>query len=130
MSDKFHLEIVTPEGVIFSGDAKFAQFPGSEGELGVLPGHASLVTLLKAGAIEVVDVSDRKEIVAISWGYLKIDERKVSVLADGAVYIGGSSEGEIATALQKAKDLISSMGTDSATFASTVARIDTIARQK
>ena len=130
MSNTFNLEIVTPEGKIFSGEAKFAQFPGSEGELGVLPGHASLVTLLKTGAIEVVDSNEKKEIVAINWGYLKIDEHKVSVLAEGAVYISGSNDGEIALSLQKAKDLIKSMGSDNATYASAVAKLDSFAGLK
>ena len=127
MNNTFNLEIVTPEGKIFSDKAKFAQFPGSEGDLGVLPGHASLVTLLKAGIIEITDKNDKKDIVAINWGYLKIDEQKVSVLAEGAVYIGGNSDSVIAASLQRAKDLIKAMANDSSVYASTVAKLDSFA---
>lgn len=127
MNNTFNLEIVTPEGKIFSDEAKFAQFPGSEGDLGVLPGHASLVTLLKAGIIEITDKNDKKDIVAINWGYLKIDEQKVSVLAEGAVYIGGNSNSVIAASLQRAKDLIKAMANDSSAYASTVAKLDSFA---
>jgi ATP synthase F1, epsilon subunit len=127
MNNTFNLEIVTPEGKIFSDGAKFAQFPGSEGDLGVLPGHASLVTLLKAGIIEITDKNDKKDIVAINWGYLKIDEQKVSVLAEGAVYIGGNSDSVIAASLQRAKDLIKAMANDSSVYASTVAKLDSFA---
>lgn len=130
MNDRFKLEIVTPEGMIFSGDVKSAQLPGSEGELGVMPGHASLITLLNAGIIEVVDMDDNKEVVAINWGYLKVQNDNVTVLADGAVHISGGSDSKIAESLQKAKDLISSMGSDSATYAGTIARMDTLARSK
>lgn len=130
MKDVFQLEIVTPEGLIFSGFARSAQFPGSEGELGILPGHASLITLLDTGIIEIVDEKNKKEIVAINWGYLKVEEEKVSVLVDGAVYVGGNSEGAIANSLQKAKDLISSMGSESSAYVATIARMDNIARTK
>jgi len=126
--ETFKLEIVTPEGVIFSGDVRSAQFPGSEGELGVLPRHASLITLLKTGVIEIVDGDGSKDIVAINWGYLKIEENKVSVLADGAVHVYGSDQSAIAASLAKAKELISSMSSDTATYASTLARIESASR--
>ena len=48
-----HLEIVTPEGLIFSNDAKMVVLPGADGEFGVLPGHASLVSLLKIGVVDI-----------------------------------------------------------------------------
>ena len=130
MNNTFNLEIVTPEGKIFSDEAKFAQFAGSEGDLGVLPGHASLVTLLKAGIIEITDKNDKKDMVAINWGYLKIDEQKVSVLAEGAVYIGGNSDSVIAASLQRAKDLIKAMANDSSVYANTVAKLDSFAGMK
>lgn len=130
MKDKFKLEIVTPEGSIFSDDVKSAQFPGSEGELGIMPGHSSLITLLNAGAIEILNINNTKDIVAINWGYLKVEEDSVSVLADGAVYIGGNNESKIAESLQKAKELIASIGDETSAYASTIAKMDHIARSK
>lgn len=130
MKDSFKLEIVTPEGMIFSGDIKYALFPGSEGELGILPAHASLITLLRAGVIEITNLKDEKEVVAINWGYLKVEEEKTSVLADGAVYIQGSDDSMIAKSLQDAKELLKSMSNDTSTYASTIAKIDNIARSK
>lgn len=127
--DTLHLEIVTPEGMIFSNDVKSLTLPGSEGEFGVLPGHASIVTLLKAGAIEIVNSNSNKEIVAINWGYVKVDESSVNVLADGAVYISGNDESNIAKSIEKAKKLIKSMSSDSAALASTFARIDTAVKR-
>ena len=58
--EKLFLEIVTPEGRVFSGEVKSVQLPGSEGELGVLPRHAALVTLLRSGVIEIVNLNDKK----------------------------------------------------------------------
>lgn len=128
--EKLFLEIVTPEGLVFSGEVKSVQLPGSEGELGVLPRHASLITLLKAGVIEIVDLNNKKELVAINWGYLKVDEEKTSILADGAVVVGGDNDGAIAKSLQKAKDLVTSMSSETSTYAATIAKIDDHARQK
>ncbi|EPH07464.1 ATP synthase F1, epsilon subunit [Campylobacter ureolyticus ACS-301-V-Sch3b] len=130
MKDKFQLEIVTPKGTIFSGEVKSAQFPGSEGELGVLPSHAPLITLLNTGLIELVDENNEKDMVAINWGYLKVDEEKVTVLADGAVYVGGKSDSSIAESLDKAKELIESMGSENVTYASTIAKMENMARSK
>ncbi|MSN96639.1 F0F1 ATP synthase subunit epsilon [Campylobacter sp. FMV-PI01] len=130
MNDKFWLEIVTPKGSIFSGEVKSAQFPGSEGEFGVLPGHAGLITLLNAGIIEIIDAKNAKDIVAINWGYLKADEKKVSVLADGAIYVGGNSESSIAKSLNEAKELIESMGSESSAYIATIAKMENIARSK
>lgn len=122
--DKLHLEIVTPEGMIFSNDVKFITLPGIEGEFGVLPGHASLVTILKAGAVEIVDLNSSKNIVAVNWGYVKVDEEKISVLADGAVFIAGDNQSDIAKSLENAKELVKSMSSDNATLAATIAKID------
>lgn len=127
---KLHLEIVTPEGLVFSNDVKSVVLPGTEGEFGVLPGHASLISLLKAGLIDIEDEDKNHDVVAINWGYVKIDEGKAVVLADGAVYVSGNSEGEIANSLEKAKELIQSMSSDTNAFASTVSKLDSMARAK
>lgn len=128
--DNLVLEIVTPHGLIFSGNVKSAQFPGSEGELGIYPGHASLITLLNAGVIEIVNSQDKKEMVAINWGYLKVEEDKTTVLVDGAVYIGGDNESEIQASIQKSKDLLASIASDTSAYAATVSKIDNYTRSK
>ena len=130
MKDKFLLEIVTPKGSIFSGEVKSAQFPGSEGELGILPNHSSLITLLSTGLIEVADLNGEKDIVAINWGYLKVSEEKVTVLADGAVYVGGKSNSAMKESMEKAKELIESMSSDSIAHASIISKIEDITRSK
>ncbi|MCR4941840.1 MAG: F0F1 ATP synthase subunit epsilon [Campylobacter sp.] len=125
-----HLEIVTPEGKIFSDDVSSVVLPGSDGEFGVLPNHASLVTLLKAGIIDIEHTDAKHDVVAINWGYSKIDESKVSVLADGAVYVAGNSESDLANSLQEAKKLIESISSDNAALASTIAKMENIVKAK
>jgi F-type H+-transporting ATPase subunit epsilon len=127
--DTLKLEIVTPEGLIFSNDIKDVTLPGSEGEFGVYPGHASLVALLQAG-VNDIELSDGKhEIVAINWGHAKVDENSVTVLADGAVAIGGDSESAIAKSLDTAKKLIESMSDSDVAIATATAKIESLSKR-
>lgn len=122
------LEIVTPAGQIFSNNVKSVTLPGSEGEFGVLPNHASLVTLLNAGIIDIELEDGNHDVVAINWGHVKVDENSVAVLVDGAVSIGGSSESEIAKSLDAAKELLKSIGDSDIAIAIATSRIEAITK--
>ena len=128
------LEIVTPEGLVFSGEVSSVQLPGETGELGVLPGHATLLTGLKSGSngsiVEIVDKNGKKQLVVVNGGFLKVDEEKTTILATQAVAIGGDSENDIAKSLQKAKELLESISTDTTATSAIMARVDQFARQK
>lgn len=128
--DTLQLEIVTPEGLIFSNQVKDVTLPGAEGEFGVYPGHAAIVSLLKAGVIDIELVNGEHEIVAIDWGHTKVDEVSVAVIADGAVCIGGSSDSEVAKSLEAAKELIRSMSDSDVTIASALSKIDLMSSKK
>ena len=128
--DKLHLEIVTPQGQIFNDDVSSVVLPGSEGEFGVLPNHASLISLLKAGIIDIEDKHKKHDVVAINWGYAKIDEGKVVILADGAVYVSGDSESELANSLEAARNLIESMSSDTNAFAATISKMENVVRAR
>ena len=128
--DKLHLEIVTPQGQIFNDDVSSVVLPGSEGEFGVLPNHASLISLLKAGIIDIEDKHKKHDVVAINWGYAKIDEGKVAILADGAVYVSGNSESELANSLEAARNLIESMSSDTNAFAATISKMENVVRAR
>jgi F-type H+-transporting ATPase subunit epsilon len=77
------LDIVTIEGQAFSGDVDMVIAPGVEGELGILPQHAALITALKEGELRFIH-NDEQEIFAIGGGYLEVLENQVTVLADSA----------------------------------------------
>ena len=128
--DKLHLEIVTPQGQIFNDDVRSVVLPGSEGEFGVLPNHASLISLLKAGIIDIEHKNKKHDVVAINWGYAKIDEGKVVILADGAVYVSGDSESELANSLEAARNLIESMSSDTNAFAATISKMENVVRTR
>ena len=122
------LDIVTPEGSIFSNDVKSITLPGSEGEFGVLPGHVGVVTTLNAGVIEIETKDGKKEMVAVNWGYAKVDEKSVDVLADGAVDIAGDSEGEIAQSITKARKLLEEATDNNVVISSVISRIETLVK--
>jgi F-type H+-transporting ATPase subunit epsilon len=122
------LEIVTPEGQIFSNNVKSVTLPGNEGEFGVLPNHASLVTLLNAGIIDIELGDGNHDVVAINWGHVKVDENSVTVLADGAISVGGSSESEIAKSLDAAKELLKSIGDSDMAIAIATSRMESITK--
>lgn len=131
MSEFLHLSIVTPEGRIFDGDVKSVTLPGSEGEFGVLPGHADTVSLLSAGAIEIErEKAASTDIVAVDWGYTKVDEQHVDVLAHGAVMISGDTESEIAKAISDAKDLLRDAGDDNIAMGAVMSRIESAGKSR
>ena len=122
------LDIVTPEGKIFSNDVKSVTLPGSEGEFGVLPGHIGIVTTLNSGVIEIEKKDGKREIVAINWGYAKVDESSVDGLAEGAVDINGDSESEIAQAIANAKKLLEDSTDNKVAVSMVVSRIENSAK--
>ena len=119
------LELITPNGAIFEGTIKSATLPGAEGEFGVLDEHAGTVTLLNAGVIEIEKEDGGKEIVAINWGTAKIEEHKVTILADGAVSISGS---DIAHSLDEAIKLVKSMSDSDTAIAIATAKLESAAK--
>lgn len=124
--DTLSLSIVTPNGPIFNGNVKTVTLPGKEGEFGVLPGHASLVSALNVGVI-VIEKPESTEAVAINWGYVKVNETSVDVLVDGAVALVGGSDSETAKNIENAKKLVQSVKDSNVALAAVEARIDAFA---
>ena len=119
------LEIVTPMGLIFDGDVKMVTLPGKEGEFGVLPQHAQLVSLLDAGLITIENSDGSETTVAVNGGYVKVDENKVSCIVDGAVLIS-DEDGKLAQRLEEAKELLQKAQTSDVAIATAVSRVEAI----
>ena len=126
--DTLRLEIVTPEGLIFDQDVKSVTFPGEEGEFGVLPKHASLLSLLKPGVIEIELPDGKKESIVINWGHVKVDENKAVALVEGAIPLAGATESEIAKKIEEAKELVEKASENKAALATVEARIEKAAK--
>ena len=124
--DTLRLSIVAPNGQIFNDDVKTVTLPGKEGEFGVLPGHASLVSSLTVGVI-IIEKADSTEAVAINWGHVKVSESSVDVLVDGAVALTSGPDSEIAKNIDAAKDLVNSVKDANVSLAAVEARINSFA---
>ena len=83
MADELMLEIVTPEKMVFSGNIEEVTVPGSEGEFGVLRGHASLLSSVDVGELNFTKDS-KKTYYAISTGYAEVTSSKVTILVETA----------------------------------------------
>ncbi|WP_297443621.1 ATP synthase F1 subunit epsilon [Sulfurimonas sp.] len=127
--DTFKLEILTPNGEIYNGEALSVVLPGKEGEFGVLAGHASLTTLLEAGVVDIEKEDKSVESIVINWGVVQVDEEKVIILVEGAAAIRGENESEIAQALDEAKKLINEVADSSSAIATVSAKIESAAQR-
>ena len=81
-----HVDVVSAEGSIFSGEAKFVALPGESGELGILPRHTPLITRIKPGAVRIERAdNNEEEFVFVAGGILEVQPGTVTVLADTAI---------------------------------------------
>lgn len=105
------LEIITPEKEYFSGEVEYVEIPGVEGHMGLLPGHAPLVTMLNDEPDEdlkyKVDKNSKEIELALGPGYLEIAQDKISVLTDWIVSEEDDIDVDAAEeAMQRAKDAL------------------------
>ena len=81
---ELHLEFVSPESVLFSGDVDQVDLPGAEGDMGILAGHAPLVTTLRPGIVTIFRGRAREPVV-VTGGFAEVGPAGLTVLADRAV---------------------------------------------
>lgn len=81
----YHLEVVSAEKQMFSGLVEKIQVTGSEGELGIFPGHAPLLSAIKPGMVRIVKEHGNEEYIYLSGGVLELQASTVTVLADTAI---------------------------------------------
>src|SRR5881392_4141488 len=86
MANTIHVDVVSAEEQIFSGEAKFVALPGENGELGILPRHTPLITRIKPGAVRIERADNgEEEFVFVAGGILEVQPGSVTVLADTAI---------------------------------------------
>jgi len=101
-----HVDIVSAEGEIFSGAAAMVFAPASQGELGIAPRHAPLLSLLKAGEVRVQTPGGEEHFFFVSGGALEVQPHKVTVLADTALRAKDIDEAAAVAAKQRAEEAI------------------------
>ena len=86
MASTIHVDVVSAEEQIYSGEAEFVVLPGVVGELGIYPRHTPLLTQIKPGSVRIkTPGSAQEELVFVQGGYLEVQPRLVTVLADTAI---------------------------------------------
>ena len=100
-----HVEIVSAEGAIFSGDADRVFVPGKMGELGIAPRHAPLLTGLRPGTVRV-QTGDGEKMFYVTGGVLEIQPHLVSILADSALHAHQLDEAEALAARERAREML------------------------
>lgn len=103
MAMTFHCEIVSTEESLFSAQVQMVVASGSQGDLGILYGHAPLLTTLKPGPIRVISPGGEEAVYYISGGYLEVQPSIVSILADTAVRAGDLDEAAALEAKKQAE---------------------------
>src|SRR6478609_2748016 len=101
-----HVDIVSAEGEIFSGAASMVFAPGSDGELGIAPRHAPLLTLLKAGEVRVQTPDGAEQHFFVGGGALEIQPNRITVLADTAIRAKDLDEAAALSARQRAEEAL------------------------
>ncbi|HYG32618.1 MAG TPA: F0F1 ATP synthase subunit epsilon [Methylophilaceae bacterium] len=107
MATTIHLDVVSAEESIFSGEAEFVAAPARMGEIGVYPRHAPLITTIKAGALRVKIPNQAEEtLIFISGGLLEVQPGVVTVLADTAIRGADLDEAKATDAKRAAEEAL------------------------
>ena len=102
MVDTLKLEIVTPDGIVYSEDVEMVTLPGVEGEMGILPGHVELMTQMVPGEM-IVRKGGRDGFVAVGGGVVEVTGQRVAILTDMAVPADKIDEARVEEARQRAE---------------------------
>ena len=108
MADKLSLEVVTPFRTVLKEDVDSVTLPGIEGEMGILPQHVPLLTILDAGIMSYLNGDGKTEAIAVHWGYAQVDGNNVRVLAELAETSAEIDLPRAQEAEKKAKELLQS----------------------
>src|SRR6476659_3401792 len=108
-----HVDVVSAEEQIFSGEAKFVALPGENGELGILPRHTPLITRIRPGAVRIERADNgEEEFVFVAGGILEVQPGSVMVLADTAIRGKDLAEAKATEAKRQAEDAMKNAKSD------------------
>lgn len=129
MANTLHVDVVSAEESIFSGEAEFVVLPGEAGELGIYPRHTPLITRIKPGAVRIVPAGGGEEqLIFVAGGILEVQPKVVTVLADTAIRGHDLDEAKANEAIKRAEEA-KARAQDKAELASVEAELATLAAQ-
>lgn len=107
MAHTIHVDVVSAEEEIFSGEAEFVALPGESGELGIYPRHTPLITRIKPGAVRIkIPGQSQDEFVFVAGGLLEVQPDMVTVLADTAIRGADLDEAKASAAKKLAEEAL------------------------
>jgi F-type H+-transporting ATPase subunit epsilon len=105
MANTIHVDVVSAEASIFSGEAEFVVLPGVMGELGIFPKHTPLITQIKPGAVRIkVPGQAEEQVVFVQGGFLEVQPDVVTVLSDTAIRAKDLDEAKALQAKEAAEE--------------------------
>ena len=132
-----HVDVVSAEESIYSGEARFVALPGESGELGILPRHTPLLTRIKPGTVRLKVLGQTEfELVYVSGGMLEVQPDMITVLADTAIRAHDLDEAKALDAKKRAEEALANRNSEmdyataEAELAQAVAQLHAIARLK
>jgi F-type H+-transporting ATPase subunit epsilon len=113
MANTIHVDVVSAEEQIYSGEAEFVVLPGIEGELGVYPRHTPLFTQIRPGAVRIkVPDKVQEEFVFVQGGFLEVQPNRVTVLADTAIRAHDLDEAKAIEAKKRAEEAMANQDSE------------------
>ncbi len=106
------VDVVSTERSIFSGEARFVEVPGAQGELGVLPGHTPLLTGVRPGTVRIEAADGSETYLYIAGGFVEIQPDRVTVLADTAMRADSLDHARAERAREEAQALLEQQSGD------------------
>jgi F-type H+-transporting ATPase subunit epsilon len=135
MANTVHIDVVSAEASIFSGEAEFVVAPAGAGEVGIYPNHAPMISTIKPGALRIKEANKADEtLIFISGGLLEVQPGVVTVLADTAIRGHDLDQAKALAAKAAAEEAMKNRKSDidyaraQAEFAEAVAQIQAIER--
>ena len=107
-----HVDVVSAEESIFSGEARFVALPGEAGELGIYPRHTPLITRIKPGTVRIEKADGSEEFVFVAGGLLEVQPNCVTVLSDTAIRGKDLDEAKVTAAKALAEEALKNAKSD------------------
>jgi F-type H+-transporting ATPase subunit epsilon len=105
MASTIHVDVVSNEASIYSGEAEFVVLPGEAGELGIYPRHTPLITRIRPGEVRIVPAGGgAEEMIFVAGGILEVQPKLITVLADTAIRGRDLDEAKAGEALKRAEE--------------------------
>ncbi|MCX7255869.1 MAG: F0F1 ATP synthase subunit epsilon [Polaromonas sp.] len=112
MTTTMHVDVVSAEESIFSGEARFVALPGEAGELGIYPRHTPLITRIRPGAVRIEKADGTEEFVFVAGGLLEVQPNCVTVLSDTAIRGKDLDEAKATAARAQAEETLKNAKSD------------------